>query len=262
MTIYLDAVFLLNFAYDLLLLMTVDVTLKRNAKLRYLVISALIGAISLGILFLPFNEYFLFMLKVIVSIVMVLVAFGYRDIKYTFNNIFYLYMCSVILGGFLYYLDIEFSYKHEGVVFFFDGLNINYLVLLIVGPIILWLYSWQHKRIKKVYSYNYDVKIVFKDNKEIKCRGYLDTGNKLRDSITNKYIILVEENVLKGRIRSPIYVPYKALNRKGLLECISIKYMVINDKIYNNYLVGVSKEKFNLEGINCILNNNLLEDLC
>ena len=32
--------------------------------------------------------------------------------KYTINNLIYLYMTSIILGGFLYLLNVEFSYKH------------------------------------------------------------------------------------------------------------------------------------------------------
>ena len=55
---------------------------------------------------------------------MVLVAFKYKNIKYTLNNLLYLYMCSVILGGFLYMLDIEFSYKREGMIFYFDKFSI------------------------------------------------------------------------------------------------------------------------------------------
>ena len=57
MVIYIDLVFFLNLAYDFLLLITVDMTLKRNSKLIKIFLAALVGAISLVILFLPFNEY-------------------------------------------------------------------------------------------------------------------------------------------------------------------------------------------------------------
>ncbi|MBE6140333.1 MAG: hypothetical protein E7172_02220 [Firmicutes bacterium] len=262
MTIYLDMVFFLNFCYDFLLLITVDLVLKRRKRIINLIISSLIGAISLIILFIPLNKYLSSIIKVLISLFMCIIAYGYKDIKYTINNILYLYMCSIILGGFLYLLNLKFCYKNEGLIFYFDGISINYLLLLIIAPIILGIYIYQNKRIKKVYNYNYDIKIVFKNNKEIICKGYLDSGNKLKDPITNKYIILIEKEHLKGFIRSPIYVPYKALNKTGLLECIAIKYIEINNKVYTNYLVGISHEKFNLEGVNCLLNNHLLEELC
>ena len=46
MIVYLDLIFFMNFFYDLLLLMTVSVVLKRNRKVVYHIISAVFGASS------------------------------------------------------------------------------------------------------------------------------------------------------------------------------------------------------------------------
>ena len=59
-----------------------------------------------------------------------------------------------------------------------------------------------------------------------------------------------------------MYVPYKALNKTGVLECYKIDYLKINNKVFKNYLVGVSKGEFNLDNIDCLLNYKLLEDIC
>lgn len=264
MKIYLDLVFLLNFSYDLLLLMTVDITLKRHTKLYRLILSAIIGAISLIILFIPFNEIILFFFKILTSIIMLIIAFGYKNIKYFFTNILYLYMCSVILGGFLYFLDTEFSYKREGLIFYFDGFSVNYILLLIIAPIILFIYIKEHKKFKSSINYNYHLSIIFKNGKMLSCTGFLDTGNKLRDPITKKYIILLPKKILTPyiNIRSPIYVPYKALNAQGLIECFSINYLKIENQIFKNYLVGISTDHFNLNGVDCLLNNKLMEEIC
>lgn len=264
MKIYLDLVFLINFCYDFLILMTVDITLKRHTTIKRLLLAGLFGSLSLGILFLKIPSFILFILKNIVSVLMVLIAFKYRDIKYTMSNVFYLYMVSITLGGFLYFLDVQFSYKQEGLFFYFDGLSINYILLMIIAPIILYLYVKEHKKIKATYNLNYEVKIVFRNNKELLCHGYLDSGNRLKDPITKKYIILVERESLKKYIhnKDPIYVPYKALNKSGLVKCFSIKYIDINNQIFSNYLVGEAVNTINLEGIDCLLNNKLMEDLC
>ena len=87
-------------------MMTVDITLKRHTKLRKLIFSAILGALSLAILFLPCGEIILFILKVVTSALMILIAFGYKNIKYFCTNMIYLYMTSVILGGFLYFLNV------------------------------------------------------------------------------------------------------------------------------------------------------------
>ena len=264
MKVYLDLVFILNFCYDLLLMMTVDITLKRHKKFFRLLISAFVGAISLGILFLPLNNALLFLIKILTSIVMILIAFGYKNVKYFTTNMIYLYMCSIILGGFLYFLSIEFSYKQDGLVFFFDDFSINYVILLILGPIILYIYIKEHKKFKSTYNYNYLVNIVFKDGKELRCNGFLDTGNKLKDPITNKYVILVSKKILVPyvNIRSPIYVPYKVVGNKGLISCYSIKYIKVNEQIFKNYLVGLIPDKININGSDCLLNYKLMEDLC
>ena len=264
MKIYLDLVFILNFIYDLLLLMSVDMTLKRHTKFIRLILSAILGALSLAILFLPCGEIMLFILKIITSILMILIAFGYRNIKYFGTNMIYLYMSSVILGGFLYFLNVEFSYKREGMVFYFEGLNVNYILLLIVAPIILFLYVREHKKFKSTYNYNYKVSIVFKNGKCLECNGFLDTGNKLRDPITKKYVILVNKKVLEPyiNIRSPMYVTYKTVGYQGLIECFSIRYIKVNNQVFNNYLVGLVPEKINLNGSDCLLNYKLMEDIC
>lgn len=264
MKIYLDLVFFLNFCYDFLILLTIDITLKRHTKIKRIIISSIIGALSLVLLFLPINNLLLFFVKIIVSIVMVLIAFRYKDIKYTLSNLFYMYMVSITLGGFLYFLNVQFSYKQEGLIFYFDGISTNYILLIIIAPIILYLYIKEHKKMKSTYNLNYEVKIVFKNNEELVCNGFIDSGNKLRDPITKKYIILVEKNHLKKIInnKNPIYVPFKALNKNGLVKCFSIKHLIINNQEYKNFLIGEADNTFHLEGIDCLLNSIFLEELC
>lgn len=255
MTVYLDLVLFLNFCYDFFLILTVDITLKRHTKLKKMIFSALLGTSSIVILFMPLKQIWLFIFKIIASILMVLIAYGYKDIKYTLSNLLYLYMCSIILGGFLYFLNLEFGNLN-------DGFSINYLVLLIIGPLILGAMIYQNKKIKRIYNYLFNVKIVFKNNYSIWCQGFLDSGNKLKDPITNKYIILVEKKVLKAATKRYLYVPYKALNKTGLLKCLSINYIEINHQRFSNYLVGIAEDKFHIEGVNCLLNNKLMEDIC
>ena len=264
MKIYLDLVFLLNFSYDLLLLMTVDITLKRHMKFRKLLFGAILGAISLVILFIPINNIVLFVFKILVSILMLLISFGYKSIKYMADNFIYLYMCSVILGGFLYFLSLEFSYKNEGLIFYFDGFSINYIVLIILAPIILFLYIKEQKRYKSTIKYNMNVSICFKNGKTLNCNGFLDTGNKLRDPITHKYVILLSKKLLVPYInnKSPIYVPFKVVGYSGIIECFSIRYLKINNSILNNYLVGIIPDGMNKISMDCLLNYKIMEDIC
>ena len=93
MIIYLDLVFIINFIIDLLLLLTVNIALKRYSKISRLLLSALFGSVSLIGLFIPLNSFFLSLFKLIMGMCMALIAFGYKNIKYTFYNVLYLFMC-------------------------------------------------------------------------------------------------------------------------------------------------------------------------
>ena len=87
---------------------------------------------------------------------------------------------------------------------------------------------------------------------------------KLIDPVTKKPIILINKKKLKGsiHIRSPMYVPFHSLNHHGLLECIKPKYIMINNIKLTNYLIGLSEESFKLNGVDCLLNYKILEDIC
>ena len=263
MVIYLDLIFLINFFFDFLLLLTINIALKRYSKITKILMGAFIGSISLISLFINFKAFMLSLFKIILGLIMCLVSFGYKNFKYTLYNIIYLYMTSIILGGFLYYLKIEFSYERNNLVFYYHGLAFNYLILIIIAPLILYVFIKSIKVLKEVKNYYYELQIVFNNNFNLHITGFLDTGNKLRDPITSKPIILINKKIIKGKIniRSPMYVPYNTIKGHELLECIKPKKIIINNQELNNYLIGLVNNNIRLNGIDCLLNYQILEDI-
>ena len=249
MTVYIDLVCIINFIYDFLILLTVSFTLKRNRKIYNYILSSLIGVLSIFLLFLKINNIILFLLKILISVIMVIVAFGYKSIKYTISNIIYFYMTSIILAGFLYLIKGNSS-----------NFNLNYIVLLIIGPIILFIYYKSNKKLKNTYSDYYKIKIVF-DNIEYNLVSFYDNGNNLKDPISRKSIIIVENSRLEKiyNIRSPVYVPVITVKGTHLMKCFKPSYIILNDKKIYNYLIGESSIKFS-DGVECLLNKSLKED--
>lgn len=249
MTVYIDLVCIINFIYDFLILLTVSFTLKRNRKIYNYILSSLIGVLSIFLLFLKINKIVLFLLKILISVIMVIVAFGYKSIKYTISNIIYFYITSIILAGFLYLIKGNSS-----------NFNLNYIVLLIIGPIILFIYYKSNKRLKNTYSDYYKIKIVF-DNIEYNLVSFYDNGNNLKDPISRKSIIIVGNNRLEKiyNIRSPVYVPVITVKGTHLMKCFKPSYIILNDKKIYNYLIGESSIKFS-DGVECLLNKSLKED--
>lgn len=260
MKIYLDVIFLINFLFDSLLLFTVSILTKRNVKIKSIIIGGIIGSLSTFLLLFKINNLELFVFKIIVSIIMIIITFKYKNIKYTLNNLFYLYISSIILGGFLYMLNIQFSYKNEGIFFYHNGLSINFIVFIILSPMILYLYIKQSKKLKNNYSYYYNIDIYYKD-KIVKLSAYLDTGNTLKDPYQKLPIIIINKEMINEElIDDYILIPINTINSHSLLHCFKADKIFIDGKILNKkILIGLSPKKIEMEGIDCIIGKSIME---
>jgi len=237
MNIYIEEVFILNFLLDFMILYGTKRILKRNNKLIRIVISSIIGSFTTFILFININSFILFLLKIIISIILIIIAFGFRNI---IKNISYFYILSIIIGGSSYLLNIN-----------------NHLLLIIFSFIVIFMVFKELITYRNIFSNKYLVKVLYK-GKIYELEGFIDTGNRLRDYISKNYIILTNLNIKTNKL---LYVPFKALNSSGIIPCIKPDKVIINNKEFNNFLIGLAKDKFNLDE-NCILPNILKEELC
>ena len=143
MTIYVDGLLFLNFFFDFLLLLTTSIILKKNTSMFRIILGAFVGSLSRLVLFFKINSFELFLIKLYLAFLMCIIVFGFKNLKSFLITFFSFYMISIVLGGFLYYLNIEFSYKHEGLVFYHKGVSINVIILVLFTPIILYIYIKQ-----------------------------------------------------------------------------------------------------------------------
>lgn len=259
MKIYLDYIFLINFIFDFLLLLSVSVILKRNVKLKRIIMGAFIGGLSIFILFIPINNIQLFILKVFISILMVLISFSFKNIKYTIKNLIYLYMNSMVLGGALYFLNIQFSYKNEGLIFYHNGFSINMLVLIILSPIIIYTYIKQTKHLKNFYTNCHKVNVTY-NKKTYNLNAFLDTGNRLVSPVAKIPIVIVKKAKIK-EIKDYIIVPYNTMSGSSLIKCVKVEKFEIDNKIINKKVLLGLIDSFEMEGIDCILNPLLMEEI-
>ena len=259
MKVYLDLVFFINFGFDFLLLLSVSYLLKRGATIFSCMKGALVGALSIFFLFLPLNSFTLFLLKIGISIIMILTTFHFQNKRYFIKNIVYLYLNSIVLGGGLYFLNIQFATKQKGLIFFHDGISMNVWLLLILSPIILYFYIKQLKQLKINYASYYQVSFIWK-KKKYQITAFLDTGNQIQDPYFKHPVLLINPDVLKNKIQSPIYIPYHAVGKSGMLSCFLL------DKIHiegvgdrKKVLVGILDDKIRMDGIEMILGTKILE---
>ena len=155
----------------------------------------------------------------------------------------------------MYLLSDSFSYYSSGLLLYDNGVSINYLTLFILSPILIIFYIKNTLKLKDKYSNYHKVDIVI-NQKVYHLNGYLDTGNHLFDPYKKRGIILVNLDISYD-LDKIIYTPYEALNHSGLVKCLKPDKIYVDKKEFENYLIGISDEKFRLEGIDCILHSNM-----
>ena len=259
MKLYLDLIFLLNIWFDFLLLISVSILLKRNIKFKRIIIGSLIGGITFFFLFIKMNNIELLLFKFIISFLMVISTFSFKNIKYTLTNLGYFYLTSIILGGGMYLISDMFSYNNNNFIFIKNGFSINYLILLIISPFIIIYYIKFSLKLKNNYSNYHKVDLKYL-GKTYHLTGYLDTGNHLLDIYKKRGIILVSINI-PYKLENIIYTPYKSLNNEGILKCFKPDKLLIDKKEFSNYLIGISNNKFKIDGVNCILHSKMKGEL-
>lgn len=257
MKVYLDIIFFTNIIFDFIILLSTSLILKRNTKLHRIILGSLFGSFTLIILIIRMNQLELFLYKLIISIFMIIITFGFKNIKYTLKNIYYLYLISIILGGFLIFINNSLSNYNEGVLFINSNIHINIIVSVILSILLIISYINNIKDLKTNYNKYYKIDIYFNKNK-ITLNAFLDTGNKLIDPYKKRPIILVKEDKINID-NNYILVPYNTISSHDLLKCMKV------DKIYieqvgfrKNFLIGLTNN-INIDGIDCILNEKLLE---
>lgn len=239
--IYIDELLILNFIIDFLILKTTSKVLKLNIKNYRIILSSLVGEISILYLFINFNNIELTIFKLIIGIIMNLIAFGYINLKEFIKNLLYFYMFSFFLGGTLYYLKIESLVKYQ------------YYLLLI--PLIMNILKKLTYNLKNIIKLRHKVTIYLKNGKVLYLNGYMDTGNTLVEPYTNKNVIIINKLVEEKYF----LVPFKTIENSSLLKCFKPKKVYI-DGIgeRSDVVVGITNKKFN--GYNCLLNYNLMEE--
>lgn len=239
MKVYIDLILVINFIYDFIILLSTSILLKRNASIKRVILSSFIGEVSVITLFNNYTPLYLLTLKVLLSVLMILVTFGKNNF---FNNIFYFYIITIVIGG--------FEYLFSG-----DKYEVNLVFLLFLSPIVVYLYY----RSIKDYNYNLRIKhdvIIIDGINTYKLSGYLDTGNSLVDPITKYPVIMVRDDI-KFLTDKYFYVPYKVINDSSILKCIKVDKVIVDNKIVNVLLGLVNTDVF--DGTDVILNINLKE---
>lgn len=239
---YLDELLLLNFAIDYCLLSTLSKILKINVTNKKILLGSLVGEISILYLFLNTGNIILWLFKITVSLIMLLVSFGYKDKTFFSNAVLYFYTLSFLLGGILYYFKLE-------------DLLIEYKYYILLIPIFMNIYKYLTYNLKNYYSQIYKVDIYLKSGQILHLIGYMDSGNTLNEPYTNKKVIIINKQLEENYF----LVPYETIDNHSLLKCFTPNRVYIEGiGERQDVVVGIINKKF--KGYDCLLNYNLMEE--
>lgn len=242
---YIDLFFIFNFIIDFIITLSVSIILKRKSSYIRMILSSLLGGVSSLLLFTSLNKI---LIEIISIVLMVVISFGYKGIRYVIKNILYMYILSTLLGGIIYLFNIKVS----------NNVFLSYLIIIIIAIEVMVLYIKENKKMKNIYNNYYKVDIYFKSNDKLSLIGFVDTGNNLYDPYKKRPIILISNKYYRND--NFILVPYHTLSGNGLLKCIKPDIIFIEGIGYKgNVLVGFSDSPNLIDGIDVILHKDVMK---
>ena len=192
MTIYLDVVLIENLCMNYIILFATGYILKIEIKHIRLIISALLGGIYSVAAYLQILEiYSNILLKIILSIVMVYIAYNSKNIKQIITFVFG--GCAFAL---LYFIKPEQILMRNGVYIGTYPLKIVILGGIVGFTLTVIAFKYAKMKINKKNMFC-ELEIYF-ENKKINTIALIDTGNMLKDPITSMPVIVVEKSILKN----------------------------------------------------------------
>lgn len=270
MTVYVDVVLLENLAMNYIILVATAIIGKYEVKYFRNILASTFGGIYAIINYIKtFSIIQNLLLKVSISIVMILITFGFKNIKTTIKQLILFYLVSFTFGGAAFML--LFFLKPENVIFEHGHLVGTYPIKIamlggIVGFSIIAMVSNIIRDRRKIKSMLCDMEIFY-NNKNVKLKTMIDTGNLLKDPITQNDVIIVEKNSLKGLVEDDILeniedilkgkwldsaeihnykfklIPFSSLgNENGLIIGFKPEYIKIYDegeKIRKEVIIGI-----------------------
>jgi sigma-E processing peptidase SpoIIGA len=259
-----------------------------------MILSSLLGSIYAIIIYLNILSIYTNLLaKITLSVVMVYIAFAPPNIKQLLKQILIFYLVSFIFGGctfaLIYFLKPENVEMKNGVFVGIYPIKVG-LIAGIIAFIITQIAFKINK--SKLNNKNTFIEIeLYNKNKMTKARALLDSGNMLKEPISQKPVIVVEKAILSKIIPEEVLnyiermvggddqernemqeylskirmVPFMSLGKEnGMLIGIRLDKIKINTEDIRlekeNIIAGIYEKKLTKDNkYNALIGLNLLE---
>lgn len=222
MEIYLDVLLIENCIVDMVLLKLTSNLIKVKVSNKRLIVASIIGSLyTLTLVFKSLNFLTIIPIQLLVSYLLVSIIMGKSKVKFKIKGTGIFLLSSIMLSGLCYGLSL---WRYGNYNINSEYTSVNYSIkTVIISIMILYLLSdrvisFLKDRISTT-NFIYDVEVTVNGISYL-IKGFLDTGNSLREPTTNLPCIIVEEKIisLKEGERDYYLVPYKSVGHKGYLK--------------------------------------------
>lgn len=248
--VYIDVIFLINLMTNYITLCSTSLITGLPLRRGRFIFSASIGGVYATLIYM-FNVLGFVWAKLLVGFLMVLIAFGYKRPIYKFLSFFgvsAVYAGIALALGYLLGETESLSFAYLSI-----SSSVSYLILLFIFKPSA--YGIGEKKILPLeITYN---------GKSVKINALVDTGNTLRDPITNMRAVICDISALEeffsedeleiiGRLNEEEamlslpkvfrLLPYKTVERRGFMLAFKPDEILINGK-RREVLLAISKNK-------------------
>lgn len=284
MTIYIDIVLIENLIMNYIILFTTAVVLKIKVNHIRLILASLLGAGYSIIAYMGIIKvYSSIILKIILSVLIIYIAFNPQNIKKMCKDLLLFYLVSFVFGGaafaLIYIIKPQNILMKNGLFLGTYTLKTVMLGAVVAFCIIIGAFAIIKNKISKKDMFC-EIEILI-NQKKIKTKAMIDTGNMLKEPITNVPVIVVEHILLyscmpkeilnnlkeimggdfknipcdiQGKYISKLkLIPFSSLGKQnGMLIGIRPEYVkVITDeqeKINKNVIIGIYEKSLTKKG--------------
>ncbi len=241
--VYADVLIILNTYVNFALLRLASLISSANASRIRLLISALTGGVySLIILVDGIPDAVSVLLKIAVSVLMTLIAFGYNNFHMYAKRVLSFIFVSFLFAGSMFALWIfvrpdTMLYNNATVYFQFDTMTLL-IATTVCYAILRFICLIIDRKAPKGYIYDLTVYI---DDKTVSCKALLDSGNTLKDYFTSLSIVTVDSTKFS-------FIPNDI---EKIPPHLKPRYVPVNTVSGDSVMLTVKPERVRIKGINC-----------
>ncbi len=195
-TVYVELIVLDNMFMNMLILYTASFAIKARARLWRVAVAAFIGTLyALALILSSASVLSNWIIKILLSLLMALIAYNPRSIKAFFKSLCSLYVFTFVYGGAVIGMNYMLSNNMliTGSVLYFDGRVRSVFLFIAAAALITYavLRAVRHKSDIKTC----DMVISINGNSQPLC-ALIDTGNSLREPLSDEPIIVCDKQLL------------------------------------------------------------------